>query len=156
MQFQHAIEIDAPTQVVWDFLWDVDQLAKCIPGCTGASVVEPHKRYSAVVTDRVGPIKLKMPLDLVVKESTELERLHVECNGKDPALGSSVKVDIVAELAANGAGTSLALNVNADVRGKIAGLGFGLFKRKFDDIMDQFSKQVKQAIEASQSTASLG
>jgi uncharacterized protein len=156
MQFQHAIEIEAPLATVWDFLWDVDQLARCIPGCTGAAVVEPHKHYTAVVTDRVGPIKLKMPLDLVVKESTELERLHVECNGKDSALGSSVKVDIVAAVTASDVGTSLALDVTADVRGKIAGLGFGLFKRKFDDIMAQFSRQVKQAIEATQSSVTGG
>jgi carbon monoxide dehydrogenase subunit G len=149
MQFQHSIAISAPPQVVWDFLWDVEQLAHCIPGCIEANVVEPHRHYTAIVADRVGPIKLKMPLDLVVKSAEDLQRLHVECNGKDSALGSSVKVDIVAVLTADEPGTVLALDVNADVRGKIAGLGFGLFKRKFDDIMTQFGRQVKVAIEES-------
>ena len=150
MQFQHSIAIAAPPKVVWDFLWDVEQLARCIPGCIEAKVVEPHSHYTAIVADRVGPIKLKMPLDLVVKSSEDLQRLHVECNGKDSALGSSVKVDIVAVLTADEPGTMLALDVNADVRGKIAGLGFGLFKRKFDDIMTQFGRQVKATIEGSQ------
>ncbi|MDB5074804.1 MAG: hypothetical protein JWO42_983 [Chloroflexi bacterium] len=150
MQFQHSIAIAAPPQVVWDFLWDVEQLAHCIPGCVEAKVIEPHVHYTALVADRVGPIKLKMPLDLVVKSSENLQRLHVECNGKDSALGSSVKVDIIAVLTPDEPGTVLALDVTAEVRGKIAGLGFGLFKRKFDDIMTQFGRQVKATIEQSQ------
>jgi len=156
VRFQHSVAIGASPQVVWDFLWDVDKLARCIPGCTGAAVIVPHEHYTAEVADRVGPIKLKMPLDLRVKESTELQHLHVECNGKDSALGSSVKVDIVASLTPDGAGATLALDVNADVRGKIAGLGFGLFKRKFDDIMSKFSRQVKEAIEGSQAPVGNG
>jgi carbon monoxide dehydrogenase subunit G len=78
----------------------------------------------------------------------------VVANGKDPALGSSVRVDIKAALTAEAPGTHLALDVDATVSGKIAGLGFGLFKRKFDDIMTQFSRQVKASIEAGEQAPS--
>ena len=148
MQFNHTIPLEAPPALVWDFLWDVERLARCIPGCTEASVVEPHVRYTALIADRVGPLKVKMPLDLVVQSSEEGKSLHVVANGKDSALGSSVRIDIKADLSAQGAGSTLALLVDAAVSGKIAGLGFGLFKRKFDDIMTTFGKQVKEAIEA--------
>ena len=106
MQFQHTIRIDAPPARVWDFLWDVEQLARCIPGCEEAKVIEPHVRYTALVTDRVGPLKLKMPLDLVVQSAEEGRRLHVVGTGKDSALGSSVRLDIQAELAPQDAGTA--------------------------------------------------
>lgn len=148
MQFQHAIPIAASPEQVWAFLWDVERLARCIPGCQEARTIEPHQRYSALVADRVGPLKVKIPLDLVVQSSEELRGLHVVASGKDPALGSSVRVDIKASLRPDAPGTVLDLAVDASVSGKIAGLGFGLFKRKFDDIMTQFGRQVKEAIEA--------
>ena len=148
MHFQHAIPIGATAEQVWAFLWDVEQLARCIPGCQEAKTIEPHQHYFALVADRVGPLKIKMPLDLVVQSSEELRSLHVVANGKDSALGSSVRIDIKAALRAEAPGTVLDLEVDAAVSGKIAGLGFGLFKRKFDDIMTQFGRQVKAAIEA--------
>lgn len=148
MQFQHTISIAAPPARVWEFLWDVDRLAQCIPGCERATVITPHAHYTAQVADRVGPLKLKMPLDLVVQEAEEGKRLHVVGNGRDPALGSSVRVDIHAEISPEDAGTALHLAVEATVSGKIAGLGAGLFKRKFDDIMTQFGQRVKASIEA--------
>jgi hypothetical protein len=132
---------------VWAFLWDVEQLARCIPGCQEATVVEPHVRYTALVADRVGPLKLKMPLDLVVQSADEGKSLHVIGTGKDSALGSSVRIDITASLETEADATILALRVEASVSGKIAGLGMGLFKRKFDDIMTQFGQRVKAAIE---------
>ncbi|MGH2410574.1 MAG: CoxG family protein [Chloroflexota bacterium] len=156
MQFQHEIRIEASSQRVWDFLWDVEQLARCIPGCQEATVVEPHVHYTALVADRVGPLKLKMPLDLVVQSSEEGRSLHVLGTGKDSSLGSSVRIDISAALDPDGAATNLRLNVEASVSGKIAGLGMGLFKRKFDDIMTQFGQRVKAAIEqAPAATASV-
>ncbi|HVA93243.1 MAG TPA: SRPBCC domain-containing protein [Chloroflexota bacterium] len=153
MQFQHDIRIEASPEVVWTFLWDVEQLARCIPGCQEASVVEPHVRYTALVADRVGPLKLKMPLDLVVQSADEGRALRVTGTGKDSALGSSVRVDIAASLEPDGAATRLLLSVEASVSGKIAGLGMGLFKRKFDDIMTQFGQRVKAAIEGAPAAA---
>ena len=105
-------------------------------------------RYSALVADRVGPLKLKMPLDLVVQSSDEGKSLHVVGTGKDSALGSSVRIDITASLRPEAALTHLLLRVEASVSGKIAGLGMGLFKRKFDDIMSQFGRAVKAAIKS--------
>jgi carbon monoxide dehydrogenase subunit G len=148
MHFQHAIAISAPPEQVWAFLWDVEQLAHCIPGCQEARTIEPHQHYTALIVDRVGPLKVKMPLDLVVQSAEDLRNLHVVANGKDPALGSGVRIDIKAALRPDGSDSVLDLAVDAAVSGKIAGLGFGLFKRKFDDIMTQFSLQVKTAIEA--------
>lgn len=156
MQFQHAIIIDTSPEVVWSFLWDVERLARCIPGCEQAEVVVPHERYTALITDRVGPLKLKMPMSLVVQDADAPRRLHVVGTGKDSALGSNVRVDIHVELSESGASTSVQLTVDAAVSGKIAGLGMGLFKRKFDDIMNQFTAGVKVAIEGAQQSAPAG
>lgn len=152
MQFQHTIAIQAPPAQVWAFLWDVERLARCIPGCESATVVEPHARYTALVTDRIGPLKLKMPLDLAVASVEEGSRLHVIGTGKDSALGSSVRIDIHADLTPDRDSSTLALTVDATVSGKIAGLGAGLFKRKFDDIMNQFGQRVKAQIEGAHAT----
>ena len=153
MQFQHTIMVDAPSTVVWNFLWDVERLARCIPGCEQANVLVPHERYSALISDRVGPLKVKMPLELVVQSAEDGHSLHVIGNGKDSAMGSNVRVDIHASLSEVGTATALALTVDAAVSGKIAGLGAGLFKRKFDDIMTQFGQRVKGAIESTQQPA---
>ncbi len=61
MRFEREIRIGAPTAAVWAFLWDVPRLAACVPGASDVRVTEDGKRYTAVISDRVGPFKVRSP-----------------------------------------------------------------------------------------------
>jgi uncharacterized protein len=134
-----VIELTAAPQDVWDTLWDIPRLARCIPGCDDVQEVEPGRRYRATVRERVGPFKVAIPLDIRIEASEAPTRLAVTASGRDSMLASPVKVSMSVALAPGGGGTSLALMGKAEVGGKLAALGQGVIQRKTRDVLDQFA-----------------
>src|SRR5689334_5561262 len=43
MRFSTEIVVARPPERVWAFLWDVERVAKCLPGCREARTVVPHE-----------------------------------------------------------------------------------------------------------------
>lgn len=148
MRVERAITIQAPRERVWAFLWDVPRLAACVPGASEVRAVEAGRRYAAVVTERVGPFKVRFPLDIEVVEATAPERLRARAGGRDAAVDGVVRVDLDVGLAPAGDGTALTLAADIAVLGKLGTLGHSVIVRKGGDIVDRFAAAMRAQIEA--------
>ena len=51
-----------PDAEAWALLRDVPRLSACIPKVHEVQALEDDRRYSAVVSDRIGPFALSMPV----------------------------------------------------------------------------------------------
>lgn len=150
MEFDQRIAVAAAPERVWTFLWDIEALAACIPGCREARVVEPDRRYEAVIGERIGPFKVQFPLQIEVIEADRPRRLVAAAAGRDHSVGSSLKLRLDLEIIPVADGqTELHLRTDLTILGKIASLGHGVIKRKADDVMTQFAQAVRAALEAS-------
>jgi hypothetical protein len=147
VRFEKQVTVDIPRQAVWDFLWDIERLTSCVPGCDGVETVEPYKRYQATVHDRVGPFKLKVPLEIDVLVATAPARLFARAQGKDTAVQSLVKVEVELSLVET-TPTSTLLQFAADVTvlGKLGTLGHSMIVRRGDAIIEQFATAVQAAL----------
>ncbi len=148
MRFEKKVAIQAPREKVWAFLWNVEQLVSCVPGCSEARTVEEKKRYVARVREKIGPFKAEFPLDIQVLEMDEPRRLRARASGKDSAVASLVKADLSVDLADTGAGTDLRVTADVSVLGKLGTLGHGLIKRRADEIIGQFADAIRQRLES--------
>ena len=148
MHFARDIEIGRSPERVWEFLWDVERVARCLPGCREARTVVPHERYAAVVGERVGPFTVKFPLEIQILEVEEGRRLKAQAAGRDPAMGSSLRVMLELSLEPRGESCTVRLVSDAAVLGKLGALGQGIIQRKADQIMEQFAAAIRQALEA--------
>ena len=138
-ELRRVIELAASPGAVWERLWDIRDLAGCIPGCGDVEAIEERRRYRATIRDRVGPIRIAIPLEILV-EATPPERLVVSASGRDSTLGSPVKVALTVTLAGGTAGgTRLVLDGQAQIGGKLATLGQGVIQRRTKDVLDQFA-----------------
>jgi hypothetical protein len=153
MRFERDIEIGRPAEQVWEFLWDVERVARCLPGCREARTVVPHERYAAVVGERVGPFTVKFPLEIQVLEVDTGRRLKAQAAGRDPAMGSSLRVMLDLALEPRGDGCIVHLASDAAVLGKLGTLGQGIIQRKADQMMEQFAGAIRQALERDGSPA---
>jgi carbon monoxide dehydrogenase subunit G len=153
MEFSREISVAVPPEKVWAFLWDLDRMARCIPGCREAREIEPHKRYEALVSERVGPFKVQFPLDIDIVEAQAPARLRAVATGRDNSVGSSVKVRLDLDIVGDAGRTSLSIHADVSVLGKLAMLGHGVIKRKSDEIMTQFAESLRQALEDSRADA---
>ncbi len=147
MQFQKDVEIHAPREKVWNFIWDVDRFISCLPGCKDAKTIEEGKRYSATMVEKVGPFKVEFPTIIEVLEKEELTRIKAQASGADNKIGSRMKVELDVNLKGEGESTSLSFVAGVDIVGKLAALGHGIIKRKADQVLDEFTQAVKQRLE---------
>ena len=147
MQFQKEVEILAPREKVWQFIWDVDRFIACVPGCKEAKTIEPGKRYTATMVEKVGPFKVEFPTTIEVLEREELTRIKAQASGADNKIGSRMKLDLDVHLREDGDKTILGFVAGVDILGKLAALGHGIIKRKADQVLDEFAQAVKTKLE---------
>lgn len=147
MQFQKEVEIAAPREKVWNFIWDVDRFIACVPGCKEAKTIEAGKKCAATMVEKVGPFKVEFPTSIEVLEREELTRIKAQASGADNKIGSRMKVDLDVNLREQDGKTVLGFIASVDILGKLAALGHGIIKRKADQVLDEFAQAVKRRLE---------
>lgn len=153
MRVEERVLIPLPVDAVWDFVWQVDRLAACVPGCIAAQVVESGRRYTAQVADRIGPYRVEVDLTVEVKAAEPPRSIRALITGRDRRLGTSQRVDL--EVALRPVGdqeTSLDIGAEVEVLGKIASLGQFAIKRKVREIVAAFGQNIRAASQASTPT----
>lgn len=146
MRVTEHITVPLSQSEAWDFVWQVDRLAACVPGAMGVETVEPGKRYRGRVADRVGPYRVEMDLDVTVQESTAPESIRVAVNGQDRKLGTTQRMDLTVRLHELGPKeTRLDIDADVEILGRMAALGQFAVKRKVADVVRKFGENVRVA-----------
>ncbi len=147
MLFEKAVTVNAPLQEVWNFLWDPEKLTTCIEGCQKIEVVEPRKKYAALVEAKVGPFKTSFSVELELEEVDE-SHIKAKAAGKDSKIAASMKQQIDLQLKDKaGEGTELNFKTDVSILGKLATLGHWIIKKKADEVMEQFVSRMKVQLE---------
>ena len=147
MHFSERITVPISAPDVWGFVWQVERMAACLPGCVGVTEVEAGRCYRARIEDRVGPYKLGFDLNVVIDDAEAPRRLHLTASGADATLGVTQRIAIEVTLSNVGANqTRVDLEADVDVQGKIAALGQFMIRRKAGDIVKQFARNVDAAL----------
>ena len=149
MRFDKQVQVEAPRQEIWELLWDVPRVARCIPGCDTAETIVPYQRYQATVQEQVGPFKIRIPLEIEVVTQQPPERLLARANGRDGKLQSHIKIELDLALVTQASHVTM-LNIQADVAvlGKLGTLGHSVIVRKGNDIVRQFATALQAELQA--------
>ena len=151
MRFEERIEVKAPAEDVWGLLWDIERLARCLPGCEAINELEPRRKYDAVVVERIGPFQARFGLELSVTKVDPERFVQVEVTGKDRKLAASMRGVMEARLERTGdEGTALDIIADVQVTGKIAGLGQVVIKRKSRDVIGRFAQAITAELDGGQ------
>ena len=151
MRFEERIEVKAPAEDVWGLLWDIERLARCLPGCEAINELEPRRKYDAVVVERIGPFQARFGLELSVTKVDPERFVQLEVTGKDRKLAASMRGVMEARLERTGdEGTVLDIIADVQVTGKIAGLGQVVIKRKSRDVIGRFAQAITAELDGGQ------
>jgi carbon monoxide dehydrogenase subunit G len=145
MRVTREVAIAAPAHALWDLLWDVRRIVECLPGCVDAREVEAHQRYAAKMQQKVGPISLSVPLDVKVVEADAPRRLALDARGRDPVVGAEVAVRVTLDVVSRGDESTLRIDAEGRILGKLGALGHGVIQRKAEETIDEFGKRLKRA-----------
>jgi carbon monoxide dehydrogenase subunit G len=148
MKIEKEIAVSVPPEKVWAFLWDVERLARCLPGCRDVRTITPGERYEALVSERVGPFKVQFPLEIQVTEVDAPRRLKAQASGRDASMGSTLRLTLDIRVEAAEGGSRLIIASEATISGALGTLGAGMIERKADGMMTEFASTIRRELEA--------
>src|SRR5512143_1832318 len=122
MQIKDAFIINAPQEKVWELLFDIPRLSKCVPGVESVEALD-GKTYRGKLIVRVGPIKSEFSGTVTLTEGISPQKITGTVEGDDKASASSVRAGFSGTLAEVDAGTEAAFVVDVNLRGRLAQFG---------------------------------
>jgi uncharacterized protein len=147
--------VTVPPAAAWELLRDVPRLSGCIPKVSDVQAVEPDKRYTAVVSDKIGPFALTVPVKIEIDSVEPPRRIAASLTGDDKKGQARVKgtLEATAEPGTDGeASTQLTLSMRMEILGRLASLGAVPIRRRADDIFNEFVQRVQAELRAPAST----
>jgi carbon monoxide dehydrogenase subunit G len=146
-EITHSFDIVASARQVWEFLWDVEAMAHCVPGCEETSVVEEGRIYKAKVRRKVGPFYIRFELDIEVVESVLEQKTVVKISGRDKRLRSEIKQTITTTLKENNdRSTSVSINTVFHLSGVLASLGWSLLQGHIYQTLDETVDAIRESL----------
>ena len=147
MKFEQTCTIAAGPLKVWNFLIDMENVSRCLPGVESMTLVD-EDTYEGSFKIRVGPIALKFKGTLRVEER-DRDNWHVgrRVEGKDGRLGGGVRAYLEVDLVEKGSDeTQLNVKLESHVLGKIGEFGQPVMRKKTDALLQEFARQVSQEL----------
>jgi carbon monoxide dehydrogenase subunit G len=146
MTMKGEVALPADKQTVWAKLNDPDVLKACIPGCQSLDKTGENG-FSAVVKVKVGPVSATFKGNVELVDLDPPNGYRIQGQGEGGIAGFAKGGAKVSLTDAEGGGTLLSYDVEANVGGKIAQLGArlidGVAKKNADQFFASFAENVK-------------
>jgi carbon monoxide dehydrogenase subunit G len=147
MKIEQSFSINAPQQVVWDFIKDTGKMIPCIPGCEEIEVVDTT-HYKAVIKVKVGPISAKFRLQIEILEETPPDEIISRTRGEEGTRASTISADNTVRLSTKDDGsTEVYCLSESSIVGRLGKYGAGMMKKKADLIWKQLAENIREQIE---------
>jgi uncharacterized protein len=148
VRFEHRITAAAPVEKVWDFLWQVERVGACLPGCKRVQTIDPFNRYLATIEERIGPFRASFDWEIEVEQQDPGREIRLSARGQDNKLGATARAEMAVRLSPNdGGSTTLDIETDLLVTGKVATLGQVVIKRKADQVVKDFAEELQAQLE---------
>lgn len=144
MEMNGSQRIEAPREVVYAALNDVDVLRQCIPGCESIEKTSGTE-MNAKVTLRVGPVKANFNGKVTLSDLDPPNGYTISGEGSGGMAGfakGGAKVDLVPD----GDATILNYTVAAEIGGKIAQLGSRLIDSTAKKLAGEFFSRFSEIV----------
>jgi uncharacterized protein len=146
MKIKNSFTLNAPLQEVWDFLLNVEEMSKCIPGVEGIEMID-ERTYRGVLGMKIGPISAKFQGVVTFIEIESPTRLVAEIKADDKASSSNIKATFISELEAIDKTTKINYQVDLNLRGRLAQFGSAVVQGTAKKMTSQFGRCVQKSLD---------
>lgn len=146
MDLNHHFTVPVPVEDAWRILTDVERIAPCLPGAQLQEV--EGDTYRGVVKVKVGPIQAQFKGQASFTERDDAaHRVVLKGEGRDTGGKGNASALITAELTAETpTSTSVTVNTDLAITGKVAQFGRGAMADVSDKILAQFVVNLNELI----------
>jgi uncharacterized protein len=152
MLLEQRITVPSPPERVWAFMMDIPAVSRCVPGLGDVARID-DQTYSGVMSVRVGPIAVKLDGRVLLAERDEAaHQARMDLQAADKRVNGAVNAKMRMALAPadGGAATDVAIQTDANVMGKLGEFGQAVIRKKADQILQEFARNLASAVTASQ------
>jgi carbon monoxide dehydrogenase subunit G len=149
MKLEGVFQIEASRDIVWDLVNDPDVLARALPGCESLTRAGEN-RYEGVINIGIASVKSTYAGVVVLSDIKPGESYAIEVDGEGK--GGFVRGRGRIALSDVSGQTSMAVSGDAQVGGRIAGVGQrlleGAARKLLKDFAAALSKEARRRLEA--------
>lgn len=149
LKVSEELSIDAASEDVWKFLRDTPRLAALLPGVENiASLGEPGvEAYAAIASDKIGPFKLALNMEIRVVEIQEPSFLKASLKGVDANGLNRLSGLLHVRLSSESSVTRMSFEADIEILGKLATLGAVPIRRRATEKFAEFARNVQGQFE---------
>ena len=145
MKLEQSFEVRAPVERVWETLVDIERVAPCLPG---AEITEAGEdgTYRGTFSVRLGPTTAAYRGELNMEELDEdARRVVMRASGQDKRGQGSAKATIVSSMRAEGDVTTVDVETDFTITGRLARFGRG---GMIEDISNRLLREFADCLQA--------
>ena len=138
MDLNHQFTVAVPVEDAWRILTDVERIAPCLPGAQLQEI--EGDTYRGVVKVKVGPIQAQFKGQAsFIERDDSAHKVVLKGEGRDTTGKGNAAAVITAEMTAvDASNTSVTVNTDLSVTGKVAQFGRGAMADISDKLLAQF------------------
>jgi carbon monoxide dehydrogenase subunit G len=148
MEFSRTVEIKAPIEDVWALAAEIPAVAACIPGVRDVRMTGAED-FTCLLVQHVGSVKASFALTTRLQADAASRTVVTTSEGRDQALGSTVKATQTFVLAAAGQElTAVDIRAEVQVTGRIATFGHRIIGAKAEQVTVEAIRNVNALLES--------
>ena len=147
MILDQQVVVQAAPDRVWDFLMDIAAVSACVPGVEAFEKLD-EDTYAGAMKVKVGPIGIRLNGKVLVTErDREQYRSRMDIQAAEKRLNSAVSAHATLTLVPRSeTETEIRIHTESSILGKLGEFGQAVMRRKADQIVGEFAKNMAAAI----------
>jgi carbon monoxide dehydrogenase subunit G len=146
LKLNEELPLNAPIDEVWKLLRDTPRLTNLLPGVESVARLneEGMEAYAASVSEKVGPFKVTMKVEVLVTEIIEQSFLKAAIKGADSIGLNRITGSMRVALDAVPSGTQMHFEASIEILGKLATLGAVPIRRGTTQAFAEFAQNIQE------------
>jgi hypothetical protein len=145
MQITDQFRVDVPIAEAWRILLDIERIAPCMPGAQLQEV--EGDEYRGIVKVKVGPITAQYKgIARIVEADEAAHRMSIRAEGRDTRGQGNAAANVTATLTPEGNGTTVAIDTDLQVTGKVAQFGRGVMADVSSKLLGEFVERLHSTV----------
>jgi len=143
-----TVRIPASPEQAWSVLLDFPRVASWLKVVHDLREVEPKRRYTTMLEDRVGPFAMRADLTIDVRVEDGARTLHVSGAGEDRQIASRISASLDVRVIPQDPGSSIDVKGRYEITGRVATLGAGAIRKKGEKVLEDFFSNLERELSA--------
>jgi len=154
VEFDNAFEVPVSVDEAWKLLMNIERIAPCVPGAELTEVVDENT-YKGKISVKLGPVALTFNGQTNFEERNEASHsAKLKAQGTDAKGRGGAHANVDFRMEPSDGGTNVLIHTKLQLSGAVAqyGRGVGMVKDLAQQIIGQFSENLKKNVIAPSAT----